>query len=66
MDSNLLLAVVVGIVIQSVLLYLIVSAATKATIRYRTAWAEMRLLGEIAKKQGVDEAVVNDIIMKAK
>lgn len=53
----------IGVIIfNALIMYLIIAAVTKSHARYKLEWAQMKLLAEIAKKQGIDEKLVDDIV----
>jgi hypothetical protein len=55
MDQNLLLLVSGAIILNCIILYLVISFATKADRRARYEWAQLELLSKIARAQGVPE-----------
>jgi hypothetical protein len=59
------LTLIWAIVFNALIMYLIIASVTKSHARYKLEWAQMKLLAEIAKIQGVDENLVNDIINKS-
>lgn len=62
MDSSNLIIIVGVTMFNLVILYLVIATATKAQARYKIEWAQMKLLAEIARKQGVDENLINEVV----
>jgi len=60
MDSSLVIVALAGIAINAVILYLVISAATKASERAKYEWVQMELLAKIAKAQGVPEHEIKE------
>lgn len=62
MDSNFFLIVgVIALIVNSLVLYIIISAATQASKRAKYDWAQMELLAKIARAQGVPESEIKAI-----
>jgi hypothetical protein len=62
MDNNeLLFIAVAALIFNALILYVVISAATKASKRARYEWAQMELLAKIARAQGVPEAEIKAI-----
>jgi len=57
-EDNLAIVVIVGFLLNALVLFLIINVATKADKRAKYEWAQMELLGKIAKAQGVPEAEI--------
>jgi chromosome segregation and condensation protein ScpB len=62
MDSNSLLLIgTVAVIVNALILYIIISAATRAGKRAQYEWAQMELLAKIARAQGVSEEEIRAI-----
>ena len=55
MDINFLFAVAMAILINSLILYLVIAAATRSSRRTNYEWAQLEMLIKIARAQGVSE-----------
>lgn len=62
MSENLLFFTVVALVIHSVILYLIISTATKSDRRAKYDWAQTQFLAHIAKQNGMPEEEIKKIL----
>jgi hypothetical protein len=62
MSNELLLTVITALLIQCVILYLIIGAATKAERRARYDWAQTQFLAHIARQQGMPEEEIKKIL----
>lgn len=60
------IAIIIAIGLTLLILYAIISSATKAAKRYRSLNAIFYLIAEIAKAQGVDQTKIDEIIKWAK
>ena len=65
-QDHLALVLVVGIVGNGLILYVIINAATRATTRAKYEWAQLELLGKMAKAQGVPEEEIKAIFTAIK
>ena len=54
-EDHLGIVIIMGFLLNSLVLFLIVNVATKADKRAKYEWAQMELLGKIARAQGVAE-----------
>ena len=66
MDNAYLAYLIGSSIISIIILYLIISTATRANARYKIEYAQMVLLAEMARKQGVDEKFIEDVLTNAK
>ncbi|GGB14525.1 hypothetical protein [Puia dinghuensis] len=55
MDQEIIFYAIGAILINCAVLYLIITAATRANLRAKYEWAQMELLAKIARAQGVSE-----------
>lgn len=53
------------VLVNSLVLYVVIGAATKASRRANYEWAQMELLAKIARAQGVPEQEIRGIIGQA-
>jgi hypothetical protein len=61
MDTT-LMTIAGAVIFQALIMYLIIASAVKSNARYKLEWAQMKLLAEMAKKQGVDEKFIDEIV----
>jgi hypothetical protein len=54
-SDQLIIGAAIGLIVQSVVLYIVISIATKAEKRAGYAWAQLELIAKIAKAQGVPQ-----------
>ena len=66
MNDNLYLFFVIGIIINAVVLYIVIGSSTKTAKKVSQMEMQSRLLIQIAKKLGVEEAEIKKIIDKAR
>ena len=65
MNNDLLLFGIAAIVINSAILYLIIAAASRSTLRAKYEWAQLEMLIKIAKAHGVPEEEISGTMRAA-
>lgn len=64
-DSSVIVISVIALLINALILYIVIAAATQSRKRALYDWASLELLAKIAKAQGVSQEEIADTFKRA-